>query len=619
MNNKTLHKIVYPDFILGLKKKYGQKIAITENKISITYEELVESACAMGNALISDGLEAKDRVMLQLDNSILFSVSLFAILLAGGIPVLIYPACRKNEILSIAETSQSKMYISFRNFKGFDYTETAEQVFSETASIVKLYFSDALEDLIRRGDKHSISQKHIPSLSDTAVIVLSGGSTGIPKLIARKHSEHITAAELCAESCGLDSDSVFLLAMPVAHNFNLVGPGLIGTLATGGRVVMCKNSDPAEITALIAHEKVTATALVPSLAQECILYAQNKAVLHAFDSLKLVQLGGAVCQKETVKMVYREMGCIPQQIYGMGEGIISATFPDDSLDVITRYQGRNLSGYDEVKIVDEAGKPLPDGEYGEVIAKGPSILTEYYNSAGLYSEKFTSDGYYRTGDIASIQNGYIHVAGRNDDMINKGGEKIYPAEVEEYINNCKGVVASVVIGCGAEGTSKSVFAFVIADNEEVSAAEIRNQLHAMGMALYKIPDTFVFLEEWPLTSVNKIDKKVLKRLAEEKMKGKQSSDSVYIVAAEGMDDMESAVAHIWAECLETSDIDWSSSFIALGGTSILIGRMLGEIEKRFSVSISIDEFYSHHELKEFVELIKSRLATQQSYERNDKV
>lgn len=610
MNNKTPHKIVYPNFILGLKKKYGQKTAITENKVSITYEELIERACAMGNAIISDGLEAKDRVMLQLDNSILFSVSLFAILLAGGIPVLVYPACRKNEILSIAETSQPKMYISFRNFKGFDYIETAKQVFSETSSISRLYFSDELEELISRGDKHNISRKYIPSLSDTAVIVLSGGSTGIPKLIARKHSEHITAAELCAESCGLDSDSVFLLAMPAAHNFNLVGPGLIGTLAVGGRVVMCRNSNPSEITTLIESEKVTATALVPSLAQECILYAKNKEVLYSFDSLKIVQLGGAVCPEETIRMVYRDMGCIPQQIYGMGEGIIFATFPDDSLDVITRYQGRNLSGYDEVKIIDEAGNPLSEGEYGEVIAKGPSILTEYYNSAGLYSEKFTSDGYYRTGDIASVQNGYIHVVGRKDDMINKGGEKIYPAEVEEYINKCKGVVSSAVIGCGAEGTSKSVFAFVIADNKEVSASEIRNQLNLMGIAVYKIPDEFVFLEEWPLTSVNKIDKKVLRSLAEEKLEGRKSDGSVYIVAVDGMDDIESAVANIWAECLETSDIDMSISFLELGGTSILIGRMLGEIEKRFSVSIGIDEFYSHHELNEFVGLIKSRLDIQ---------
>lgn len=467
MKNRRMEKMIYPDFINKIRIDFGKRIAVKENETEISYEELGRMSDSIGAYLLENGTRPRENVLIQLENSILFVACLFAVLRIGAVPVLIYPACRENEITSIAENTNPSTYISFRSYKGYDYSELATRISQKVNSIKNMYFSDELESLDIKKYRLDVCDIGRPSQDDMAILILSGGSTGIPKLIARKHGEHITAARLCANACGLKQDSVFLLSMPAAHNFNLAGPGLLGTLLMGGKVVMCKNSNPAEIVSLIRKEKITETALIPSLALECIIYAKKNLSLSVFDSLRLVQLGGAVCPADVVMQVYEDMQCTPQQIYGMGEGIIFSTSPDDPIERILYYQGENISPWDQVRIVDEQGNQVPEGEYGELIAKGPCIITGYYNKEANRN-KFTKDGFYRTGDrVRLVEGKYLQVSGRMDDMINKGGEKIYPAEVEMHINTCKGVESSTVLGIADSSYGQLLCAFVITENNEV--------------------------------------------------------------------------------------------------------------------------------------------------------
>lgn len=605
MKNKRMEKMIYPDFINKIRIDFGKRIAVKENETEISYEELGRMSDSIGAYLLEKGTRPRENVLIQLENSILFVACLFAVLRIGAVPVLIYPACRENEITSIAENTNPSTYISFRSYKGYDYSELAIRISQKVNSIKNMYFSDELESLDIKKYCLDVCDIGRPSQDDMAILILSGGSTGIPKLIARKHGEHITAARLCANACGLKQDSVFLLSMPAAHNFNLVGPGLLGTLLMGGKVVMCKNSNPAEIVSLIRTEKITETALIPSLASECIIYAKKNLSLTAFDSLRLVQLGGAVCPADVVMQVYEDMQCTPQQIYGMGEGIIFSTSPDDPIERILCYQGENISPWDQVRIVDEQGNQVPEGEYGELIAKGPCIITEYYNNKEANRNKFTKDGFYRTGDrVRLVEGKYLQVSGRMDDMINKGGEKIYPAEVEMHINRCKGVDSSTVLGIADSSYGKLLYAFVITANKEVTPLTIRNKLIKDGVAAYKIPDEFIFLDKWPLTSVNKIDKHTLKKIAEEKRKKTEIVESLVF---ENMDGIEHRIAAEWARILKVREIKKNSNFIELGGNSMSVSSMLEKVNASFSTKVSMEEFYSSTDFEDFVNLIKEKI------------
>lgn len=605
MKNRRMEKMIYPDFINKISIDFGKRIAVKENETEISYEELGRMSDSIGAYLLENGTRPRENVLIQLENSILFVACLFAVLRIGAVPVLIYPACRENEITSIAENTNPSTYISFRSYKGYDYSEFATRISQKVNSIKNMYFSDELESLDIKKYRLDVCDIGRPSQDDMAILILSGGSTGIPKLIARKHGEHIAAARLCANACGLKQDSVFLLSMPAAHNFNLAGPGLLGTLLMGGKVVMCKNSNPAEIVSLIRTEKITETALIPSLASECIIYAKKNLSLSAFDSLRLVQLGGAVCPADVVMQVYEDMQCTPQQIYGMGEGIIFSTSPDDPIERILYYQGENISPWDQVRIVDEQGNQVPEGEYGELIAKGPCIITEYYNNKEANTNKFTKDGFYRTGDrVRLVEGKYLQVSGRMDDMINKGGEKIYPAEVEMHINKCKGVESSTVLGIADSSYGQLLCAFVITENNEVTPLMIRNKLIKDGVAAYKIPDEFIFIDKWPLTSVNKIDKHTLKKIAKEKRKETEIVESLVF---ENMDGIEHRIAAEWARILKVREIKKNSNFIELGGNSMSVSSMLEKVNDVFSTKVSMEEFYSSTDFEDFVNLIKEKI------------
>ena len=603
--NKEIYASDYSALFDRLKRKYGPRPAIKEDETEVTYDELFSRADSMAAYFLRSGIERGSSVMIQLDNSILFAVAAFAAVRIGAVPVLVYPACRENELLSIAESARPAAFISFRKSRGYDHSEAASRIAGEVSSVKIIEFSDKLEALELSEYILNEDEIYYASDSEIAVIVLSGGSTGVPKLIGRKHAEHIMAAKLCAESCGLDEESVFLLAMPAAHNFNLVGPGLIGTLIAGGKVVMCKNSVPSEIVSIMKKEKVTATALVPSLASECIQYAEKNGPEDAFASLKTVQLGGAVCSRDIVKRVHDKMGCMPQQIYGMGEGIIFATKPDDPMEIIEEYQGADLTeDYDTIRIIDENGADVPEGEYGELIAKGPCIITSYYNAPESDENKFTSDGFYRTGDRVRLYKGkYIHVAGRIDDMINKSGEKIYPAELEACINKCEGVEDSAVIGIENSSYGNIVCAFIL-ENSGLSADNIKRSLEAMKIATYKMPDEYIFIREWPRTSVKKKDKKALRQIAEKALFDK--AHTKILISAEGMDETERLIAHKWADILKTADINMDSNFLELGGNSLQAGMMIGDINKCFGTDISIEDLYCSPELCGFAGIVRER-------------
>ncbi len=603
----NLKDSTYPDLIMKIKQVFGEKTAIIDKDTVLTYQELCERSERLGKFFLINGIGHGDKVILHLGNTHIFIECMFALELIGAVPVIVFPACRENEVLSIAQTAQADAYISMRNFKGLDYNEFAGSICQKVSTIKKLFFDDEIESLNLLDYTLESSERAMPDADDIAYIVLSGGSTDIPKLIPKKHAQTLWSAEKCAEACGLDEKTRYLTAMPCAHYFHICGPGFIGTFIRGGTDIMCYSSLFSDIVDLIQKEDITETALIPSVAAECISYAEKKlGTTSVFESLRLVQLGGAMCTSDTIMQVAEKMHCIPQQIYGMGEGLVYATYPDFPLELICKYQGVNTSEYDSIRIVDESGNPVPEGEFGELTAKGPAILTGYYRNDKANREKFTADGYYKTVDRARLADGkYLQVAGRIDDMINRGGEKIFPAELEMHIRKCRNVQNAVVTGIPDSVFGSKIAAFVLCDGE-LTAAEIRRELVSFGLASFKIPDVIIFKKEFPLTSVKKIYKKALRQEISELSAAE--SDHRKNDFNEISDSVEREITVIWSDVLKTNDLIGESNFLELGGNSVSASEMLRQIAEKFNVNITMEDFYTVGNLNDFCDLVKKKIS-----------
>jgi 2,3-dihydroxybenzoate-AMP ligase len=342
-----------------------------------------------------------------------------------------------------------------------------------------------------------------------AVFLLSGGTTGLPKLIARTHDDYAYNALASAQLCGMDADTVYLVSLPAGHNFPLACPGILGTLLSGGRVVMLPSPEPVRAFATIAAEGVTHTAVVPAVAGRWLEHAAEHGPL---TSLRVLQVGGARLADELARRVRPMLGATLQQVFGMAEGLLNYTRLDDPEEIICTTQGRPLSPDDEVRLVDELDEDVPDGEPGSLLTRGPYTPRGYYRAAEQNGRAFTADGWYRSGDICRrTPEGNLIVEGRDKDMINRGGEKISAEEVENLVYQLPAVsqVAAVAMPDAVLGERVCVYV-VPRPGATVTLDDVRNAMDAAGVARFKLPEHLELVGELPTTKVGKIDKKALR-------------------------------------------------------------------------------------------------------------
>ena len=225
-----------------------------------------------------------------------------------------------------------------------------------------------------------------------AFLQISGGSTGLSKLIPRTHDDYLYSVRESADISGLEPESVYLTALPAAHNFPMSSPGYLGALYVGATVVMAPSPSPDVCFPLIAREGVTITGLVPPLALLWMQAAAKKT--HDLSSLQVLLVGGAKFLPEAARRVRPELGCTLQQVFGMAEGLVNYTRLDDPGSLIVETQGRPISPDDEILIVDDAGAPVAEGESGNLLTRGPYTIRAYHNEPAANARSFTDDGFY---------------------------------------------------------------------------------------------------------------------------------------------------------------------------------------------------------------------------------
>ncbi len=509
-NGKTLDQQ-----LAGWSKTWGDKTALISQEQQLTYRELHQSAERLASGLFQRGIRHGDNVMVQLPNRISFVVTCFALFRLGAHPVLIMPTQRAHDVHALCQIARPVAYIIPDCIHGFDYREMAREVAAACPEMQHLIVDGEAEELIAlssiEGEPCHISG---PSYDDISVLLLSGGTTGTPKLIPRTHDAYTYDFVLSARLCSVTPESVYLAVLPAAHNFTLASPGILGTLSQGGCVLLCDTASCDEAMPLIEQHKVTHMALVPALAR---LWEQARDWEQSdLSSLRCLQVGGGRLTPALAKQVNTRLGPL-QQVFGTAEGLLCYTRLDDPDEVIMNTQGRPLSDEDEIQIVDTHLRPVAPGDIGELITRGPYTITGYYRAEQHNTLAFTPDGFYRTGDRVRMRSdGNLIVEGRIKEQINRSGEKIATQEVETLLLQHPEIDDVVVIAVPDDLLGERICACIPKRINQPESAQIQAFLQQKGVQRHKIPDQWLYVAYWPLTTVGKIDKRQLVQLAQEK-------------------------------------------------------------------------------------------------------
>ncbi|WP_434527249.1 salicylate synthase [Photorhabdus asymbiotica] len=507
-NGKTLDQQ-----LAGWSGIWGNKTALIYQEQQLTYRELHQSAERLASGLFHRGVRRGDNVMVQLPNRISFVVTCFALFRLGAHPVLLMPTQRAHDIHALCQIARPVAYIIPDCIHGFDYREMAREVAASCPELKHIIVDGEAEEFTALA---SIDDKPLnvpgPSYGDIAVLLLSGGTTGTPKLIPRTHDAYTYDFVLSARLCAVNTESVYLAVLPVAHNFTLGSPGILGTLSQGGCVLLSDTASCDEAMPLIEQHKVTHLALVPALAR---LWEQARDWEPSdLSSLRCLQIGGGRLTPELAEQVMTRLGPL-QQVFGTAEGLLCYTRLDDPYEVIINTQGRPLSEEDEIKIVDANLQPVALGEVGELITRGPYTITGYYRAGQHNAVAFTTDGFYRTGDLVRMNSdGNLIVEGRIKEQINRSGEKISTQEVETLLLQHPDIDDVVVIAVPDELLGERICACLLKSSNQPESAQMQAFLHQKGVQRHKIPDQWLFVAYWPLTTVGKIDKRQLVQMAQ---------------------------------------------------------------------------------------------------------
>ena len=514
-------------------ERYAERIAFIDRDARVTYSEVDDVSDRLALNLLGAGLAPLDRVVVQLPNVAEFVFLYFALQKIGCIPIAALVTHRFLEVSQFAKLSGAAACVTPDRYGDFDFREMVRRVRNETPSVrLGIVLGEApagflsLADLISRDPKKRPEDLRALRIdpTDPAIFQLSGGTTGVPKLIPRTHNDYAYNSRIAVEVCGVTADSVLLLALPIAHNLPLACPGLQGTMLQGGKVVLSASTKPEDLFGLIERHRVTHLKVVPALLIRLI--NDPDIVRYDLSSLRVIQSGGQRMQPE-VRIRTKQLipSATVQENFGMSEGMLFFVRLDDPEDVRLETCGRPLSPDDEVKLVDEEGREVPRGEVGELTCRGPYTLRGYYGVPEYNARQFTPEGFYRSGDLMRLHpSGNYVVEGRKKDLINRGGEKISAEEIENLILAHPAVQNIACVPIPDSHLGEKMCACVIPKKgRSLSLPELVEFLKAREIAKFKLPERLEILSDFPVSTFGKVSKKTLVEMVTAKLEREKAA------------------------------------------------------------------------------------------------
>lgn len=530
INRKWWRGLTLGDLLDRAADMHPEKEAIVDLTTRYTYQDARNRADKLALQLLDLGIQPLDRVLIQIPNWVEFAPAYFACQKIGAITVLLIDRYRQLEINELAALADARAWIVAKKYGKTDYEPIVSDVLSENPRIktvisVRGRFENldfpCLEELLDRGELSDQEQEtlrqYTPDPLQVAHMGPTGGTTGKPKIVPRIHNSLACGVEHCSMSWSQHCEDVNLIVGPIGHDLSFT-KGFLGSIITQGKVVLLEKSDNETIFQTIEKEAVTSLILVPTLAKRMLQY--EKLDSHDLSTLKKMHSAGGASHPDLVEGVMQKLQMKFYNGYGGTEGMTCITRSADDYETICFTVGRPTFPHDIYRIVDSDGNELPRNMSGELLVKGPCVFSGYYNNPEENEKTFTEDGFFRTGDMAKIDDkGYITITGRLKEMINRGGESISSTVIESLINKHPDVVTSAVVPMPDTLMGEKACAYVqLKKGVTRTFDDIIDFLKSLKASVLELPERIEFIDEMPHTKVQKLNKAALKEDIRQKLK-----------------------------------------------------------------------------------------------------
>ncbi len=497
-------------------RQLPDKTALIHGERRIGYGRLLQDSERLARRLAATGLRPLDRVVMQIHNVPEFVLAFFALVRIGVIPVMALAPHRHSELGHFIRHAGARALFVSERVRDFDHRQMAEELRPECPTLEQVFVAgEALPGQVSLtrllDDPAAAEAAELPRVdpAEVALMLLSGGTTALPKLIPRTHNDYVLNAKASGRVARIDASTVMLAILPLGHNYNLASPGILACLACGGTVVLAPGHGAEVVFPLIERHRVT---LVPAAVPLITAWLNSDLPSrHDLGSLQIVQNGGARLAPELRRRVREQWGCIPQEIYGTAEGLINIVPPDAADALMMESSGTPVCAEDELKVVDLDDREVPDGEAGELLTRGPYTIRGYYNAPQTNAGAFTADGFYRMGDVVRKSGRFVFTEGRRKDLINRGGEKISSDEIENLILKHPAVDGCCVVAMPDPVFGERACAFVVLQpGHSLTLPELSGFLLGQRIAKFKLPERLEIIERFPISPAGKILRRELR-------------------------------------------------------------------------------------------------------------
>jgi acyl-CoA synthetase (AMP-forming)/AMP-acid ligase II len=515
-----------PASLAATAERLGDAIAVVDGDTTLTYPQLLDESRTFAAALVANGLEPGERVSIWMPNSFRWIVAVLGIWQAGGVLVPVNTRFKGVESADILARSGARVLVTVSDFLGADYLGMLEESGVDLSALTHRVVASGevptgAVSLARFTDMAELSagvevERRSTALSadDPSDILFTSGTTGRAKGVVQTHGRTLQVAADWVAMTGLRAGDRYLMVNPYFHMFGLKA-GILASITAGATMYPEPVFDVDRVLARVAAEQITVLPGAPTIYQ-AILDHPDRAK-HDLSSLRVAVTGSADIPVRLIERIYDEL---PFQLvvsgYGLTEaGTASGTDPDDSPEAVATTVGRARPGF-TIRLVDAADTDVPEGEAGEILLSGPSVMSHYLDDPAATAASLSEDGWLRTGDIGTMgEGGLLRIVGRAKDMFIVGGFNAYPAEIENLMLAHPAIHSVAVIGIADDRLGEVGMAFVVLNEGMIATPDELIAWSRDHMANYKAPRRVEVIDALPLNATGKVVKEQLRDLASE--------------------------------------------------------------------------------------------------------
>ena len=518
---------LFYDFWERNARELGDREALVDSKYRVTWAEAKKLVDAIAYTWVEMGIPKSSRIIIQSPNSVYGFLARIAAERAGLISLTVYPYLRERELTYMVERTEAAAVVILNEYRNFNYLEMYRELQKKFPHLEKIFlFDDEVPDGAPEGtysltklaqaaaekpiDEDTLKARRLDPIGDVALLTTTSGTTGIPKLVEWPTASRVCTSKGRVDIWGLTHEDTTMAIAPHAG-------GAAGTLTyfaaplAGAKTVMLEEFDPEAALALIEKEKATAIGVVPT---HLVRMLEVDASKYDLSSLRFIRSAGGYLSPQIAEEAETAFGAnITSDLGTQDMGSVSGCRVEDSKDLRRRTVGRMLPG-NKVRLLDkDTGEPVPDGEPGILYFRGPHAPAGYYRDEELTSTVFDPEGWTSTGDIVKFDEECLWILGRAKDMIIRGGQNIYPAEIEGLLNDHPKVASVAVVGYPDREMGERTCAYVIPKgDQDFSFEEMVEFLKGKKLAMYKLPERLEVVDDFPAVGDSgKVNKETLKK------------------------------------------------------------------------------------------------------------